>query len=218
MRFMSHAGGVALMGSLRLGWLRFLLLVAGVAVLSPVRAVDRAVEDIRISRSGENAEAVIDLACAMRYVDHTPDGSGQELRIRLQVSPVCWRELGGIRSEVLRPEGGQMARIDEVTFDAASLAAVSLTVRFSRPVVFAVAQSLSGLLILVDTEAYAEPNEPLAIETDQPARQPRRQTLRSVPALPSAIRPDEDDVLALLFRPALGEAGIERDDTHGGAR
>ena len=182
------------MGSLRLGWLRFLLLVAGVAVLSPVRAVDRAVEDIRISRSGENAEAVIDLACAMRYVDHTPDGSGQELRIRLQVSPVCWRELGGIRSEVLRPEGGQMARIDEVIFDAASLAAVSLTVRFSRPVVFAVAQSLSGILILVDTEAYAEPNEPLAIETDQPARQPRRQTLRSVPALPSAIRHGDDDV------------------------
>src|SRR5210317_1124523 len=154
MRYLPFTGGVAAMIRALTACLPLSVLASGLLTFAPVHAVDRAIEDVRLSRTGDNAEAMIDLACSMRYVDHTPDGSGQELRIHLRVSPVCWRELGGIRSEVLRPEGRQMAGIEELEFDAASLSAVNLTVRFSRPVVFEVSQSLSGLRIAVDTGAH----------------------------------------------------------------
>ncbi len=167
-------------------YMRVGVTIAALLVFSPLHAVDRAIEDVRLSRSGDNAEAMIDLACSMRYVDHTPDDSGQELRVRLRVSPLCWRELGGIRSEVLRPEGRQMASIEELEFDAASLSAVNLTIRFSRPVVFAVSQSLSGLRISVDTAAVAVANTLAPLATQEPVvDKPRHASARSARSAPS---------------------------------
>jgi len=192
MRYLPFTGGVAAMIRALTACLPLSVLASGLLTFAPVHAVDRAIEDVRLSRTGDNAEAMIDLACSMRYVDHTPDGSGQELRIHLRVSPVCWRELGGIRSEVLRPEGRQMAGIEELEFDAASLSAVNLTVRFSRPVVFEVSQSLSGLRIAVDTGAHAEarPLEPLT-QPQRPVKRRRAATTnraRSAPSLAALTR------------------------------
>ncbi len=186
MRYLSFSSRVAPVISRMPKCLRAGVMGASLLLFAPVQAVDRAIEDVRLSRSGDSAEAMIDLACSMRYVDHTPDDSGQELRIRLRVSPICWRELGGIRSEVLRPEGRQMASIEELEFDAASLSAVNLTVRFSRPVVFEVSQSLSGLRIGVDTAADAVANtlEPLA-PLQPTVRKPRNAAARSARSVPS---------------------------------
>lgn len=131
-------------------WWPLALCLAGTAV-----AADRAIEDVRGSRSDERVSAEIALGCPMRYLDHSPRGGGLVVRVRLELTPECEREFGGVHSEMFRPRGGYMGAFDVVEFDTAGLGEASVTVRFQRPVGFEVRQGalLNVLELLVDTTA-----------------------------------------------------------------
>ena len=156
-------------------------------------AADRAIEDVRGSRSNNLVSAEIALGCGMRYLDHFPRGGGVTVRVRLALSPDCQRELGGVRSELYRPRGGYMGTFDEVEFDAAGLGEATVTVRFQRPVGFKVRQGalLNLLEILVDTEANVWAD---------PARAPPapRVATADVPAVPAASATKPREPMRLL--------------------
>ncbi len=135
----------------------------------PVLATDQVIEDVRMSRSGDTATAEVVLGCAMRYIDHSPRRGGAVLAIRLSLSPGCRRLLGGVRSEMRNPRTGHLGHVQNVEFELLGLDEATLTMRFDRPVGFAVSQGGIGNLIRVDVDAgtQVEP-EPPSMAADLP--------------------------------------------------
>jgi tetratricopeptide (TPR) repeat protein len=119
--------------------------VAAVAVLAAARAVLAAgvfVEDIQVSKRGDEATVTISLACPMRFQSDVNTPAGVLLEIRVAPLDAC-RELGvgeGIASEVYRPESGRLAHLTEVEYESLGLGDNLLIFHFDQPVDYRVAQ------------------------------------------------------------------------------
>lgn len=116
------------------------LLVTAAPAVCP--AAGRFVEDIRVSREGEDAQVVIQLACRMRVRSDDFEPSGAALEVRVSPLDDC-RQLGlgaGIASEVYRPVGGAIAALDEVEFEALGLGQDLFVLRFARRIDYEVSQ------------------------------------------------------------------------------
>ncbi|MDJ0926941.1 MAG: tetratricopeptide repeat protein [Gammaproteobacteria bacterium] len=132
-------------------------------------AADLAIDDVRLSKSGNVATAEILLGCPMRYLDHAPRRGGSELAIRLSLSSECRRSLGGVRSELRRPPGGHLAQVEDLEFEMSGLDEATVTVRFRRPVGFTVSQRGLGNLVQVRIDTRAEFVAPEAVPSAEPA-------------------------------------------------
>ena len=89
--------------------------VAFIASLDVVNAAGQIIEDIRISRQGSLATAEFVFPCPVRYLSHTPRGTGASFQIRLSLDESCRVEIGtGLRSELHQPPGRDIAGIHEV--------------------------------------------------------------------------------------------------------
>lgn len=129
--------------------------VCGAALLiacSGAFAQNRFIEDIQVSKRGDEATIAIDLACPMRFQSDVRTQQGILLEIRLAPLEVC-RNLGGdqISSEVYRPVGGDLAHLNEVEYSALGLGENLLVLHFDRPVDYRVAQrgDLRSLQLIV---------------------------------------------------------------------
>lgn len=141
----------------------FATLCLAAGVLVPDSAAARAIDDIRMSRLGTVATADISLGCSMRYLDHTPQIGGTELRVRLSLSRECSVALSGVLNELHRPVSRHMADMAELEFDITTPEQGTIIVRFEHPVGFKVSQGANShaLKIEIDPEAMtAKPAGP----------------------------------------------------------
>lgn len=115
------------------------------------------IEHIRLSRIATVATTEIELGCAMRYLDHSPSRGGVELRVRLSLGYDCQRALRGVRNSLHRPQGGDMAYLSDVEFDAVTAKQATITLRFERPVTFDVRQTANEYLLTVTIDVRKAP-------------------------------------------------------------
>ena len=138
-------------------------LVAAGSLTFPEVAAAVPIDHIRLSRVASVTTTEIELGCAMRYLDHSPSRGGVELRVRLSLGYDCQHALRGMLSSLHRPQGGNMAYLTDVEFDAVTARQATITLRFERPVTFDVRQTANEYLLTVTIDARTAP----APETSQ---------------------------------------------------
>ncbi len=121
-----------------------LVCAALLALLSTrgVLAAGQFIEDIQISRRGDEATILIQLACPMRFRSDVVTPAGVLIEIRVAPLDGC-RQLGvggGIASELYRPASGRLAHLVEVEYESLGLGDNLLFLQFDRPVDYRVAQ------------------------------------------------------------------------------
>ena len=107
-----------------------------------VQAAGRFIEDIQVSKRGDEATVAIELACPMRFRSDVVTPAGVLLEIRVTPLDSC-RQLGigdGITSEVYRPASGRLAHLVEVEYESLGLGENLLLLHFDRAVDYRVAQ------------------------------------------------------------------------------
>jgi len=160
-----------------------------VAVLPDIgrAAVNVAVDNILVSKTNGISSVQLWPACRMRYVDHSPFGSGLEVRIRVSVGPDCEAIIGEVVSERYAPPSLHLANVDEIVFDQLSPRDIFITFRFKEPQKFEVRQHTVGWIELyIDTLADSQT---LSAATADPL--PRE----------SVQKPPESSLGALTSRP-----------------
>ncbi len=129
-------------------------------VCSGALAQGRFVEDIQVSKRGNEATITIDLACPMRFQSDAKTQQGILLEIRVSPLESC-RQIGNgdISSEVYRPVGGQLAYLDEVEYESLGLGENLLMLHFDRTVDYRVAQrgDLRSLQLIVQLGNESQP-------------------------------------------------------------
>ena len=115
-------------------------------------AAGKLIEDIQVSKRGEEATITVELACPMRFRSDVPTQQGVLLEVRVSPLESC-RQLGidEISSEVYRPVGGQLAHLTEVEYESLGLGENLLMFHFDRPVDYRVGQrgDLRSLQLIV---------------------------------------------------------------------
>jgi len=124
------------------------LVVAGTLTFPTITAAIP-IDHIRLSRIAAVTTTEIELGCAMRYLDHSPSHGGIELRVRLSLGYDCHHALRSVRNSLHRPQGGKMAYLTDVEFDAVTAKQAIITLRFERPVTFDVSQTANEYLLTV---------------------------------------------------------------------
>jgi hypothetical protein len=107
-----------------------------------VLAAGQFIEDIQVSRRGDEATILIQLACPMRFRSDVVTPAGVLIEIRVAPLDGC-RQLGvggGIASELYRPASGHLAHLVEVEYESLGLGDNLLFLQFDRPVDYRVAQ------------------------------------------------------------------------------
>jgi tetratricopeptide (TPR) repeat protein len=128
----------------RLGAMHRAGLACGVLIvlLEPrtAAAAGEFVEDVRVSRRGEEATIAIELACPMRLQSDVMTPSGVSVELRVAPLDSC-RQLGvDITSELYRPPSGQLAHLVELEYHSLGLGDSLLALEFDRPVAYRIAQ------------------------------------------------------------------------------
>jgi hypothetical protein len=126
------------------------------------------IEDIQVSRRGDEATVTIELACPMRFRSDGVTPAGVLLEIRVTPLDGC-RQLGvgtGITTELYRPVSGHLAHLVEVAYESLGLGDNLLLLKFDRPVDYRVAQRgdlrTLELRVRLDAEVSAVPIVPEA--------------------------------------------------------
>jgi tetratricopeptide (TPR) repeat protein len=128
-------------------WRRLLATASAAAVIALVTpgaalAAGVFIEDIQVSKRGDEATVTIDLACPMRFQSDVNTQAGVLVEIRVAPLDAC-RQVGvgeGIASEVYRPESGRLAHLTEIEYESLGLGDNLLIFHFDRPVSYRVAQ------------------------------------------------------------------------------
>ncbi|MEM7282809.1 MAG: tetratricopeptide repeat protein, partial [Pseudomonadota bacterium] len=170
----------------------FLLLSLPVWVNANV--LDRMIEDVRVSRTGDQATVQIALGCRMRLLEQQPDDGGTRLRIVLVMDNQCRNAAGGAMNEVSRPSGAGLADIDEVFFDTPGNGRGVVTLTFERPVGFVVSQQVTGgLTVAVDLGTSEFAATPPVSSSAATAQVDRQSATRPNTPRPLRLRPAESD-------------------------
>ena len=118
--------------------------VAGAVVLGAALGAlgaERLVDDIQVSKRGEQATITVELACPMRFTSEVRTQEGMLLEIRIKPLEACSRfGISDITSEVYRPVGGRLALLSEVEYESLGLGESLLLFHFDQPVDYRVAQ------------------------------------------------------------------------------
>jgi cell division septation protein DedD len=117
-------------------------------------AANVAVDNILVSKTNGISSVQLWPACRMRYIDHSPSGSGLEVRVRVSVGPDCDALIAEVVSERYAPPNLHLANVDEIVFDKLSPRDTFITFRFEGPQKFEVRQHTVGWIELyIDTVA-----------------------------------------------------------------
>jgi len=167
------------------------LAVAGLCLsaFSSAHAAGQFIEDIRISRSGDEATVTIDLACPMRFQSDFATRDGVLLEIRVAPLEDC-RPLGigaGFASERTRPTGGRLAHLLEVQYESLGLGDNLIMLYFDRAVEYRVTQG--GGLRSLNLTVQLDPSSVPASEVVMPTGP--TEPLRAAP-MNERSRPDDD--------------------------
>jgi tetratricopeptide (TPR) repeat protein len=131
---------------------RVIVLIAGSAMLGSALGAARLVEDIQVSKRGEQATITVELACPMRFASDARSPEGMLVEIRVKPLEAC-SQFGSndISSEAYQPVGGRLALLSKVEYESLGLGESLLIFHFDQPVDYRVAQrgDLRTLQLLV---------------------------------------------------------------------
>jgi len=139
---------------------RAVVSIAGAAVLGSAVGAGRLVEDIQVSKRGEQATVTVELACPMRLASDARALEGTLVEVRVKPLEACSQfGTNDISSEAYQPVGGRLALLARVEYESLGLGESLLIFHFDQPVDYRVAQrgDLRTLQLLVRLpEAQAE--------------------------------------------------------------
>jgi len=148
------------------GWI-FLLsllwvsLLQGVSIAQPVR--DRVLADVKIVEKTECAVIHIGLNFPVRYLEHFPLSSGDELRIRLVPIAISADDREALfKRESVRPDPNDLAQLSEVVYEGDVAGGPYLTLLFRHPVQYKVSQGsdFRSILVAVSLPESSAPCKP----------------------------------------------------------
>ena len=130
---------------------RVVVLTAGAAVLGSALGAGRLVDDIQVSKRGEQATITVELACPMRFASDARSPEGVLVEIRVKPLEACSQFGSDISSEAYQPVGGRLALLSKVEYESLGLGENLLIFHFDQPVDYRVAQrgDLRTLQLLV---------------------------------------------------------------------
>jgi len=157
--------------------IRFLACTAALGAAFDALGAGRLVEDIQVSKRGEEATVTVELACPMRFMSEARTQAGMLLEIRVKPLDACSQfGMNEITSEVYRPAGGRLALLSEVEYESLGLGENLLIFHFDQPVDYRVAQrgDLRTLLLIVRVPAAGagERTPTLESQAAPPAKAP----------------------------------------------
>jgi len=141
-----------------------------VAALGSAFGAERIVQDIQLSKRGEQATITVELACPMRFASDARAPEGLLVEIRLKPLEACTRFGNDISSEAYQPVGGKLALLSKVEYESLGLGENLLIFRFDQPVDYRVAQrgDLRTLQLLVRVPESSEEERARSLETAAP--------------------------------------------------
>ena len=148
------------------------------------------IEDIQVSKRGEEATLTINLSCPMRFRSDVNTSGGALLEIRVAPLETC-RQVGvgeGIASEIYRPESGRLAHLTELEYESLGLGDNSLIFRFDRPVDYRISQR--GDLRTIELRVRVG-NDVVQQATPLPAEPTPRPTEPATRAAPPSAAPSD---------------------------
>lgn len=151
-------------------------------------AAGRLVDDIQVSKKGEEATITVDLACPMRFASDTRTEG--VLEVRVAPLDACGQlGIADISSEVYRPIGGMLARLSELEYESLGIGENLLVFRFDGPVDYRVAQrgDLRTLQVIVRLPAAEAVQEERVPSLDTPTAQLSTTTPSIGVATPGAV-------------------------------
>jgi tetratricopeptide (TPR) repeat protein len=123
---------------------RVVCFIAGAAALGAAPGAlgaGRLVDDIQVSKRGEQVSITVELACPMRFASDARTQEGMQVEIRVKPLEACSQfGISDISSEVYRPVGGRLAQLSEVEYESLGLGDNLLIFHFDQPVDYRVAQ------------------------------------------------------------------------------
>lgn len=186
-----------------------LLLLLGLTAAQYAAA--RAIDTVRVSRSGPITTIEIELGCEMRYVGHSPADGGAEVRIELLAGYDCLHAFRGVRNELRRPVGSQMAKLHEIEFDRGVNNDVVLMLRFDSAVGFDVIQTNNRYMLTVEVDTSrapvaAAPAPPPQGQLAAPVPPPADRDVAPTRQVPRTAPTDRDRfAIRVAVLPASGE-------------
>ena len=132
---------------------------AGAGVLGSALGAGRLVEDIQVSKRGEQATVTVELACPMRFASDARAPEGMLVEIRVKPLEACAQfGISDISSEAYQPVGGKLALLSKVEYESLGLGDNLLIFHFDQPVDYRVAQrgDLRTLQLLVRVPEAAQ--------------------------------------------------------------
>jgi tetratricopeptide (TPR) repeat protein len=161
----------------------FLVAVAG--VLGSALGAGRLVEDIQVSKRGDQATITVELACPMRFASDARAPDGMLVEIRVKPLEACSQfGTNDLVSEAYQPVGGRLALLSKVEYESLGLGDNLLIFHFDQPVDYRVAQrgDLRTLQLLVRVPEAAQEERVPSAESGPPAKAPSG----GAPVAPSA--------------------------------
>lgn len=132
--------------------LRMLLILLALAAGPVWSAANVALDNILISKTNGITTVQIWPACRMRYVNHSPQDAGRELRIRVSMDADCAERLEEVLSERYSPSSLRLGNVSDVLFESLNSRDTFITLRFTDTQKFAVRQHPVGWIeVDVDT-------------------------------------------------------------------
>jgi hypothetical protein len=144
-----------------------------VVVAPGALAAGKLVDDIQVSKRGEEATITVELACPMRFTSDARAEDGALVEVRVKPLDACGElDIGGISSEAYRPASGKLASLAEVDYESLGLGDNLLTFRFEHTVDYRVGQrgDLRTLQVIVrmPLEEVAPNDRVQSLETQAP--------------------------------------------------
>jgi tetratricopeptide (TPR) repeat protein len=163
---------------------RAIVFAAGAAALGSALGAGRLVEDIQVSKRGEQATVTVELACPMRFQSDARSPEGLLVEVRVKPLEACSQfGSGDISSEAYQPVGGRLALLSKVEYESLGLGENLLIFHFDQPVDYRVAQrgDLRTLQLLVRLPEVHEERVPAVESTAPPATDASRAAAAAPP-------------------------------------
>jgi len=165
------------------------------AACVPTLAATGFVAGSKVSRVGDLAAVTITFNCDVQYIEHDPESSGSQLRLRIEPTPVCTgvSPTAAISQERFRPASADLAKLVDIEYDGESTAGPILRLNFDEDVNFAVDPFTSARNVIIRVRLGPVQQPAAVTPDDRPAsrmtRRDQAPDVRFVINLQSSERP-----------------------------
>ena len=145
-----------------------------------------ALDNILLSKVNGITKVEIWPACSMRYVEHSPQDAGLELRIRVSTGPDCTDLFTEVTGERYMQSSLRLANVTDISFDRLNDRDIFISLYFDSPQTFEVRQHQVGWIeVFVDTNVMSAS---LPANKPAPLNRPRvPETAGAMASMPTVV-------------------------------